>query len=651
MKSIPLFLLFLAFSISSFAQRPDSVKTVQLHVELQSNPTQIKLQWYPWANASNYRIYRKLQTEENFGSPIADLSGELSSWIDDTVVPGALYQYRVLRFASEGTGSGYLSSGIEVSLPDQSGILMVALDTSLLLPSHPLFQQYLKDVLQEGWLPKIILVNRDEAVTEVKQKIQTVYAEAPERTEALVLIGRVPVPYSGNIFPDGHNDHQGAWPADTYYADMDGTWTDSTVDNNSASDQRNRNIPGDGKFDQSAIPFDNAGDADRYAELQVGRIDFGNLTSFSESELELMERYFVKNHAFRTKQFSPVYRGLIENNFAGFGEGFGQNGLRNFATMFGPDSVRYVDYDRLKSESYLWAYACGGGSHGGAGGINNVNAMAQDSLQAVFTMHFGSYFGDWDPSTRNYLRAALGSGTILTNAWAARPNWPMYFMAMGSNIGYCAKMTMNNPGNVHDAGFGNRQIHIALIGDPTLRMYVTPAPEALQISESDQAVELNWEAPAETVDGYHVFARSNAQDTFTRLTTSLLNNTQFSYPCRLSGEALEFMVRAQQLTTTASGSFYNWSPGIRAEWVVQGDHFSSADFSYFAMGKQVEFSNESNNADQYQWAFGDGASSMDADPVHEYTTAGVYEVELIARNQCGSDSLRQSVEVLSTSTQ
>ncbi|MEO0778636.1 MAG: PKD domain-containing protein, partial [Bacteroidota bacterium] len=529
-------------------------------------------------------------------------------------------------------------------------ILLVALDTTLLPTDHPLLQQYLADVLQEGWQSKLVLVSRNDEVTEVKNRIRSRYLEDPSRTEALVLIGRVPVPYSGQIFPDGHNDHQGAWPADTYYADMDGVWTDGSVDNSSASNERNRNVPKDGKFDQSSIPFDNAGDADRYAELQVGRLDFANLTAFSESELELLERYFAKNHAFRTKAFTPSYRGLIENNFANFQEGFGQNGLRNFATMFGPDSVFYRDYDRLKTESYLWTYACGGGSHNGAGGISNANSLARDSIQSVFTMHFGSYFGDWDNQNRNYLRSALASGTVLTNAWAARPNWPMYFMAMGLPIGYAAKMAMNNPNNIHDAGFGNRQIHIALMGDPTLRMYVTPAPQQLLISESERAVELQWTPPSEAVAGYHVFARPSSLDTFTRLTELPLTTPQFAYPCRPLGEDTEFMVRAIQLTTTASGSFYNWSPGLRGQWTVTEDHFSEAAFSFLTNGERVDFTNESVNAETYAWDFGNGNTSMEENPSNQYGSGGIYPVQLVAGNQCGTDSTEQLVEVFVTST-
>ena len=46
----------------------------------------------------------------------------------------------------------------------------------------------------------------------------------------MFLFGHVPVPYSGDIVPDGHApDHQGAWPCDGFYGDMDGLWTDCSV--------------------------------------------------------------------------------------------------------------------------------------------------------------------------------------------------------------------------------------------------------------------------------------------------------------------------------------------------------------------------------------------------------------------------------------
>ena len=56
----------------------------------------------------------------------------------------------------------------------------------------------------------------------------------------------------------------------------------------------------------------------------------------------------------------------------------------------------------------------------------------------------------------------------------------------------------------------------------------------------------------------------------------------------------------------------------------------------------VSFSNQSQNAVFYNWTFGDGGSSNDVDPSHVYNDAGVYCVELIARDSAGC---RDTLEV------
>ena len=48
------------------------------------------------------------------------------------------------------------------------------------------------------------------------------------------------------------------------------------------------------------------------------------------------------------------------------------------------------------------------------------------------------------------------------------------------------------------------------------------------------------------------------------------------------------------------------------------------------LNEPVTFYNESTGASLYQWDFGDGNSSTLTEPVHAYTTPGIYEVELIA---------------------
>lgn len=45
------------------------------------------------------------------------------------------------------------------------------------------------------------------------------------------------------------------------------------------------------------------------------------------------------------------------------------------------------------------------------------------------------------------------------------------------------------------------------------------------------------------------------------------------------------------------------------------------------------FTNQSNSATDYIWDFGDGATSTEVDPSHEYDTAGVYTITLICSDK------------------
>ena len=57
-----------------------------------------------------------------------------------------------------------------------------------------------------------------------------------------------------------------------------------------------------------------------------------------------------------------------------------------------------------------------------------------------------------------------------------------------------------------------------------------------------------------------------------------------------------------------------------------------------------EFLNLSSDADSYLWNFGDGNSSSEESPEHQYETSGNYTVELIATNNCGSDTFTMEVQ-------
>jgi len=71
-----------------------------------------------------------------------------------------------------------------------------------------------------------------------------------------------------------------------------------------------------------------------------------------------------------------------------------------------------------------------------------------------------------------------------------------------------------------------------------------------------------------------------------------------------------------------------------------------ANFDFTADGLSVWFENlaESPNV-SYFWDFGDGNSSTEASPFHEYAVGGIYEVSLLAFNDCGDVQSATIVEV------
>ncbi|MCF8254854.1 MAG: T9SS type A sorting domain-containing protein [Bacteroidia bacterium] len=64
--------------------------------------------------------------------------------------------------------------------------------------------------------------------------------------------------------------------------------------------------------------------------------------------------------------------------------------------------------------------------------------------------------------------------------------------------------------------------------------------------------------------------------------------------------------------------------------------------------KQISFTNQSLNAETYHWDFGDGDSSNEENPIHEYSSAGNYEVSLSASRCLQTEKLTQTIEVITT---
>lgn len=525
--------------------------------EVNTNPPSITLKWNADPRATNYVVYRK--NLENRWSLITNLPSTAALFADTNVEKGMLYEYKIVREGVENNtgfrGISYILSGIEVPPVEQRGGLILLVESSIAESLASEIRRLELDLVGDGWSVFRRDIPRIFSPPEVKSIITNIYYNSSTPVKAVFLLGRIPVPYSGMIAPDGHSDHIGAWPADVYYGDVDGVWTDASVNYTNASNPRLTNIPDDGKFDQNQLPSN--------TELWVGRVDLSDMPAFGLSETELIRKYLWKDHNFRFNFFRFQKKAVIDDNFGEFGgEAFSASAWRDFTAFFGRANVASADYfTTLYFAAYLWSYGCGAGSYTSASGVGNTAQFAAKPVYTVFTMLFGSYHGDWD-SQNNFMRAALCYPSYgLTCGWSGRPHWHCHHMAMGFPIGYSAWITQNNDNSSYeDSSYYKRNVHIALMGDPTLRMHtVSPPSELRALAVENGAVLLTWGRSPENVAGYIVYGAAELSGDYVRLHDGFITDTNLTV---YSNAWNYFMVRAVKLETSASGSYYNLSQGI-----------------------------------------------------------------------------------------
>jgi hypothetical protein len=538
--------------------------SVEAVAAISENPPQISLQWPADPNAQAFQISRKILGDQSW-TEMTTIGGQETSWTDGSVAPGVAYEYQIKKTCPGYLGWGYVCAAIRRSVVEDRGkiILVVESDLGASLPDE--LTRLKQDLIGDGWMVTRVDVSKTAPVTDVKNAIRNIYDADRSGTKAVFLFGHVPVPYSGDISPDMHPDDKGPWPADGYYGEFDGEWTDSSV---TETNYYNPNVPGDGKFDQSYPPAP--------VRLQVGRVDLSRMTCFSNktpsrSELDLARQYLLKDHNFRHGNFDVERRGMIFDRFYRGMELEPQTcaAWRSFPGFFGRDNVRPIGpneyFPILSTNSYMWSYVVSGGSDYGSDYIGISDDWALQEPKVVFTSFLGSWFGQWDKES-NFLRAPLGdSGYTLVAIFSGQPQWILHPMAMGEPIGLSAVLTQNNPPDglyppQVNAGFG--QVHIDLLGDPTLRMQIVKPASGLTGAASQSGISLSWNAsPDPAVIGYYVYRAISADGPYTRISgDSAVTDTAFS---DASGSANNFyMVRALKLEQTPTGSFYNLSEGV-----------------------------------------------------------------------------------------
>ena len=117
-------------------------------------------------------------------------------------------------------------------------------------------------------------------------------------------------------------------------------------------------------------------------------------------------------------------------------------------------------------------------------------------------------------------------------------------------------------------GSYNSTRHVAILGDPTLRMNIFSPPANVQAVQPDtNTVVLTWAATLDPLAQYHVFRASSTNGPFiTRLNSQPISGASFTNTGLPSGSKV-YQVRAVKLIQTGSGSYTNLSQGTRTSVV------------------------------------------------------------------------------------
>lgn len=495
-----------------------------------------------------------------------------SRFTSTNVVAGQRYEFKV--------ADNYLLTALNATPLETRGKIILIVENSMATPLATELNRLKTNLVGDGWTVVRTNVPRHNdlswsantnRIASIKAFITNTYNADPANTKAVLLIGHIPIPYSGYINPDGHGGR--ALPADGYYGDVDGTYTDFQVNRtNWSPDRRNGNIPGDGKFDQNYYPNKIGGQGQ--LELAVGRIDFAKLPLFPrKSETDLLRQYLNKNDRYRRKQLSSPERVMVGTYFTPpaprelnrnvYGEA-----IKIATRLFGIAPGTIFDGDPLAAtNAALWGFIGGNGlphsvrGHRGALHVSKDFSDFRQEPRVPFCAFYGSYFVDWD-CTNNLMRAFLGTANYgLAALWfnagydGNQVHLAFEQLALGETLGSGLVRTANqNP-------YAD-MTHIALLGDPTLRMQVlAPATDLSVTVEVD--VVLKWR-PSTEADEYFVYRSTHSlEGPWTRLTSAPLITTSFTDTSAVAGPRL-YQVRAAKLIWTGSGSYTNLSQGVFA---------------------------------------------------------------------------------------
>jgi hypothetical protein len=525
-----------------------------------------------WRRAPSQAIELKRSDGTNIVTVLS--SSTARSYADTTVQAGVKYTYTISQPGNTNIENSIIA-GISIPQIEYRGRILLLIDNTLASSVTTEIAQLKQDLIGDGWA--VMETNAPRHSTWgwypanftnatymsncvwVKNVVSNAYKLSND-LKTVFIIGHVTIPYSGDTAEDGHSDvHNGAWPADGFYGDVDMIWPD--IITNTTSNSMCANRPGDGKYDNNSFP--------ETPKVSVGRIDFdwiydNSYTSASALEIQLIKRYLNKEHRYRNGQTVLPNRCIVGAYFTGLkyfeSENLLYESVNNMCSLFGFESGGIISGDMANDKfPCQWGYLGGDGGDGIVQGnaYHHLNAemLLTNEIPVNFYTLAGSFVPEWNGGINNLMRGILVNTNYgLISTWVRGSKWRFGSLAQGYTTGEALLDTIKNSSTPLSCRT------TFLMGDPTLRLFITTPVTNLTASRNG-SVTLNWNGSGSSK--YLVWATTNTSYSsfadFKKLTLTPVSTT--SYVDTATTNKV-YMIRAINVQSTMSGTFTNISQAV-----------------------------------------------------------------------------------------
>lgn len=533
---------------------------VLINVSVSTSPTPTVT--FSWSGSKTAVVERRLlgQTAETDWVEVGRVTSA-TSFVNTVPAAGQSYEYRLIFTSESPVDIVPVAVSFDAPLEDQRGGVILVVDNAIKNELAGDIARFEMDLVGDGWQVKRIDFDSHGTgdPSQLRTAIQAAVVENPA-INSLFLFGNVPVVSSGYNLPDGH--HYRAHETDGFYADLDGTWTDTgtfTYSNPQyPTPPAEYNQPGDGQLDQHFFPTT--------LELAAGRVVFDTQNKLRKLRTDMSRDYLHKNHAWRQGQRVVSYSAAIDTLYHAPWYNWG-------TAIFGTANTTTTGFPGTRTTPRVLSTTRGSASTL----INNTN-----DVKAIFTSNFQSYRQEWYKSDNPNMMALGLPDWALTACWGGRPGIFMHQIAAGKTIGYSFLQSQNDLTRTSttrsyygaqidstnysfaESGYG-AGVYINLQGDPTLRMHPVLPVKGLTAVKNGGEVQLAWTASqAPYLQGYHIYRSTDRLGVYQRLTPTPVTGLQYTDATAPAAIDTYYQVRAIAREVRPTGTYYNQSQGAFA---------------------------------------------------------------------------------------